>query len=77
MSHVVTGNGFTFEAHTIGDYIYAVKRAMTVYNNPQQYEKLRANAQKSVLDTAIVAEAWTRLLSCLSLVSISAHELFI
>lgn len=70
-----TGNGFTFEAHTIGDYMYAVKRAMAVYSNPQQYAQLRANAQKSVLDTAIVAEAWTRCVSFRRPLSTSHHRI--
>jgi len=55
-----TGNGFTFEAHTVGDFVYAVKRAMAVFSEPEQYKKLRKNSRESVLDTAVVAEAWTR-----------------
>ncbi len=54
------GNGFTFEAHTVGDFVYAVKRAMAVFSEPEQYMRLRACARASVLDTAVVAEAWTR-----------------
>eukprot|EP00741_Cyanophora_paradoxa_P006843 tig00001052_g6618.t1 len=52
------GNGFTFEAHTHGDLVYAVKRAQAVFADPAQYATLRARARASVIDAEEVAMAW-------------------
>jgi len=59
-SNAGTGNGFTFEAYTSGDFMYAIKRAIAVFNNPADYAKLRKSSEVSVLDLSLVAEAWTR-----------------
>lgn len=38
------GNGYTFESHTIDDFIYACERALGTYKNKAKYLKLRENA---------------------------------
>ena len=67
-----TGNGFTFEAHAHGDFVYAVSRALNVFWNRgncivvaftdylEHYAKLRKSARDAVLDVEEVAIAWTR-----------------
>jgi len=55
-----TGNGFTFEGHTPGDFVYAVKRAVEIYDNHDHYEALRMNARASVLDCRNVCIAWAK-----------------
>lgn len=52
------GNGFLFLAHKHPDFVYAVKRAVTAYHNPENNATLRKNARESVLDTIVVAQAW-------------------
>ena len=56
----VNGNGFTFEAHTHKDYIDAVGRAIHIFNNQEEYKKLRQRAKDSVLDMEVVAQAWAK-----------------
>lgn len=55
-----TGNGFTFEAHAHGDFVQAVRRALNVYNNKDDYEALRKSARASVLDMEDCALGWIR-----------------
>lgn len=55
-----TGNGFTFEAHAHSDFVQAVRRALNVYNNQEDYEALRKSARKSVLDMEDCALGWIR-----------------
>jgi len=55
-----TGNGFTFEAYTAGDFMYAIKRALAVFSIPADYAKIRKSCELTVLDLSVVAEAWTR-----------------
>lgn len=55
-----TGNGFIFLAHQHADFVYAVQRALAVYNNSNSYAQLRINARASVLDALVVARAWGR-----------------
>lgn len=52
------GNGLTFEAHTHGDFVQAVKRALVIYNQKEEYPKLRMNARSCVLDVSTVAMKW-------------------
>jgi len=59
-SYKGTGNGFTFEAHSHGDFVYAVQRALAIFNNKENYQKLRKQAFDSVLDVEEVAIAWIR-----------------
>lgn len=58
--HQGKGNGFVFLSHQHGDFVYAVRRAIAVFHNAEQYGLLRQNAKSSVLDTFIVAKAWGR-----------------
>jgi len=53
-----TGNGFTFEAHAHSDFVQAVRRALAVYANPEEYLQLRASSRASVLDVQKVAINW-------------------
>eukprot|EP01099_Mayorella_cantabrigiensis_P002095 TRINITY_DN1920_c0_g2_i2.p1 TRINITY_DN1920_c0_g2~~TRINITY_DN1920_c0_g2_i2.p1 ORF type:complete len:779 (-),score=196.83 TRINITY_DN1920_c0_g2_i2:145-2481(-) len=63
-----TGNGFTFEAHHRGDFMWAFNRAVACFHaQPTNYRrttplppyyKLRENASNSVIDTTDVAYAW-------------------
>eukprot|EP00742_Colponemidia_sp_Colp-10_P005221 GILJ01005578.1.p1 GENE.GILJ01005578.1~~GILJ01005578.1.p1 ORF type:complete len:1904 (+),score=304.73 GILJ01005578.1:50-5761(+) len=55
-----SGCGFTFEAHTVGDLVFAVERAMRVFNDPDKYKILRENAFKAVIDCSEVARAWLK-----------------
>jgi len=55
-----TGNGFTFESHAHGDFVQAVRRSLSVYNNKAHYAQLRQQARDSVLDMETVAIVWTK-----------------
>lgn len=55
-----TGNGYTFEAHTRGDFFWAVDRAVGLYKMEDHYEQLRKNAFNSVITTRDVAWAWLK-----------------
>jgi starch synthase len=55
-----TGNGFVFWAHRHRDYAQAVERALSVFNDKEQYALLRKNARESVLSTEKVAREWAR-----------------
>eukprot|EP01113_Clastostelium_recurvatum_P041896 TRINITY_DN6726_c0_g1_i2.p1 TRINITY_DN6726_c0_g1~~TRINITY_DN6726_c0_g1_i2.p1 ORF type:complete len:1859 (-),score=472.99 TRINITY_DN6726_c0_g1_i2:78-5654(-) len=52
------GNGFAFEAHVQSDFVWAVNRAVTMYQSPEHYAKLRQNAFESVITTTAVAWSW-------------------
>jgi len=52
------GNGFTYEAYTYGDFVWAVDRAMTTYSDPAKYLKCRKNSSESALDTKVVSWMW-------------------
>jgi len=54
------GNGFTFKDHKVGDYMYAVERAMNVFKNKKKYQVLRKNAFESTIDGADVSRAWNK-----------------
>eukprot|EP01117_Protostelium_nocturnum_P000558 TRINITY_DN1062_c0_g1_i1.p1 TRINITY_DN1062_c0_g1~~TRINITY_DN1062_c0_g1_i1.p1 ORF type:complete len:1929 (+),score=827.64 TRINITY_DN1062_c0_g1_i1:180-5966(+) len=53
-----TGNGFTFESHAHSDFVQAMKRALAVFNNKDDYELLRESTKKTVLDVEKVAIGW-------------------
>lgn len=54
------GNGFTFEGYRHEDLLSAVTRALDLYNNAgSDYQTLRENARRSVLDMEVVATMWT------------------
>ena len=40
--------------------MFACKRALGTFSNKAKYTRLRENAFKSVMDGAIVSEAWAR-----------------
>jgi hypothetical protein len=52
------GNGFTFQAHNHGDFMYALQRALDTFRVPELTAQLRRNARASVLDLASVCFAW-------------------
>ena len=52
------GNGFTFEAYSSGDFAFAIDRALKVYDDPDDYLKLRVNARESVITSEVVGAAW-------------------
>lgn len=56
------GNGFTFEGYCHDDLCAAVTRALDLYNDTTdngEYQRLRENARRSVLDMEVVATMWT------------------
>eukprot|EP01054_Gregarina_sp_Poly1_P010510 Gregarina_sp_Poly_1__10509@NODE_771_length_6345_cov_302_800414_g302_i1_p1_GENE_NODE_771_length_6345_cov_302_800414_g302_i1NODE_771_length_6345_cov_302_800414_g302_i1_p1_ORF_typecomplete_len1506_score271_50Glyco_transf_5/PF08323_11/2_1e35Glycos_transf_1/PF00534_20/2_6e21AMPK1_CBM/PF16561_5/1_8e20Glyco_trans_1_4/PF13692_6/1_4e09Alphaamylase/PF00128_24/3_8e05Glyco_trans_4_4/PF13579_6/0_022Glyco_trans_4_4/PF13579_6/9_5e03Glyco_transf_4/PF13439_6/9_8e03Glyco_transf_4/PF13439_6/0_029Melibiase/PF02065_ len=53
-----TGNGFTFAAYNLGDFIFAFERANRVYSDPPKYARLRQNCEKSVVSCEASASAW-------------------
>lgn len=53
------GNGFTFEEYTHADFVWAVKRALRVYSQPDEYEEIRASAYETTIDVSQVAWAWS------------------
>ncbi|EDR28925.1 starch synthase, putative [Entamoeba dispar SAW760] len=53
-----TGNGFVFQGFAHGDLVFAIQRAIKIFQNPEEYKVLRNNAAKSVLDLTDVAIAW-------------------
>ena len=55
-----TGNGFTFETYAQHDFVYASRRAIAVYSQRAEYERLRRNARASVMDLDVVSKAWFR-----------------
>jgi hypothetical protein len=52
------GNGFTFDAYNHGDFVWAVKRALRVYSNTEEYAQLRESAYETTIDVTQVAWAW-------------------
>lgn len=54
----LSGNGFTFEAYQMGDFLYAMERAYRVVLDNTKYQKLRENALSSVISCEQVAQAW-------------------
>lgn len=53
------GNGFTFEEYTHGDFVWAVKRALRVFSQPEEYEEMRASSYETTIDVSQVAWAWS------------------
>lgn len=54
------GNGILFESHNYGDFMYAIERAMNLFNNKEKYEISRINAFNSAIDVMDVAINWCR-----------------
>lgn len=52
------GNGFTFDGYHHGDFVWALKRALRVFHNPDEYAQLRESAYETTIDVAQVAWAW-------------------
>jgi starch synthase len=52
------GSGYTFEGHNVGDFVFAVERAVGTFRNKKKYTKLRENAFKATMDGAVVSQAW-------------------
>ena len=59
-SRIDKGNGFTFQDHKVGDFIYAIERAMVIYASPEKFAILRKNAFESAIDVAEVSRAWDK-----------------
>jgi len=53
-----SGCGYTFESHTIGDFVFAMERAVGTFRNKPKYAKLRENAFAATMDGEIVSKAW-------------------
>ena len=53
-----TGCGYTFESHTVGDFVFAMERAVGTFRNKPKYAKLRENAFNATMDGEIVSKAW-------------------
>ncbi len=54
------GNGILFESHNINDFMYAVERAVNLFNNKDKFEISRINAFNSAIDVMDVATMWCR-----------------
>ena len=55
-----TGNGFLFESYTKEDFKKAIDRALRTFFNKEKYGIVRKNAEKSAMDSAIVAQEWCK-----------------
>lgn len=53
------GNGFSFDAYSQGELVWAIKRALRVFSQPDEYEELRVSAYDTVIDVSQVAWAWS------------------
>ncbi|PFH35371.1 hypothetical protein BESB_062580 [Besnoitia besnoiti] len=51
-------NGFTFDAYTAGDFLFAIERALRLFSDRAKYEQLRLNARASVVSCEESARAW-------------------
>lgn len=58
-SEVGEGNGFNFATYSQGDFVWAIKRALRVFSNQEEYEELRTSAYDTVIDVSQVAWAWS------------------
>lgn len=54
----VVGNGCTFECYRKEEYMAAIRRGLSLFNQKDKYTICRANARKSVIDTKVVCAAW-------------------
>lgn len=54
------GNGFVFQTYNRGDFIYAVERSISVFQDKDHYKILRKNAFESTMDGATVAKEWCK-----------------
>jgi len=54
------GSGILFESHNYNDFIYAIERAMNLFNNKDKFEICRINAFNSAIDVMDVATMWCR-----------------
>jgi glycogen synthase len=52
------GNGFTFESYSSGDFAFAIDRALKIFSDEEEYQKLRENSRNSVVTCSMVAKAW-------------------
>jgi hypothetical protein len=52
------GNGYTFESHSVTDYVFACERALGTFKKKAKYLKLRENAFTSTMDGDKVSKAW-------------------
>mmetsp|Transcript_22796 Transcript_22796/g.22534 ORF Transcript_22796/g.22534 Transcript_22796/m.22534 type:complete len:1013 (+) Transcript_22796:2043-5081(+) len=55
-----TGSGFIFENYNLGDFIYAIQRALNSYYNNELYSALRIKAFEAVVDGERVSRAWNK-----------------
>ncbi len=54
------GNGILFESHNYNDFIYAIERAVNLYNDKEKFEICKINAFNSAIDVMEVANMWCR-----------------
>lgn len=54
------GNGFCFEDHKLGDFVYAVERAIAIYKHKELLTRIRKNAYESTIDVSDVSRAWLK-----------------
>ena len=54
------GNGILFESHNFHDFIYAIERAVNLFNDKDKFEICRINAFNSAIDVMDVASMWCR-----------------
>lgn len=55
-----TGSGFIFETYNVGDFVYAIQRALNTFYNPELYPVLREKAFHAVVDGERVSRAWNK-----------------
>lgn len=53
------GNGFSFDEYSHEDFVRAVKRALRVFSQPDEYEEMRVSAYETTIDVSQVAWAWS------------------
>ena len=54
------GNGFIFEYYNRDNFMHAIERAIQVFNNKEDYNRLRKNAFESTMDGITVAKEWCK-----------------
>lgn len=59
-SRTKKGNGFIFEDYRYGELLYAVERALKLFQDSKLYDQCRKNAADSVIDVSDVSRAWDK-----------------
>ncbi|CAG9314556.1 unnamed protein product [Blepharisma stoltei] len=55
-----SGSGFLFESYNLGDFLFAIHRAITCFHQQQNYPILRMRAAEAVIDGEQVSRNWCR-----------------